>query len=430
MNLEIVTIGDELLLGFTIDTNAAHLARQLAGLGVRIVRRATCGDDAESIAAAVGDALARTGAVITTGGLGPTADDLTKPAIAAIFGRGMVMDPQILANLEARWLTRFGHALPESNRQQAMVPEGATILPNSHGSAPGIYLEDAQQRWVAMLPGVPREMRGMLADTLMPFLRDRISATVGSDGPVIRSLTLRTANIAESALADRLGELARGVDGLALAYLPGSDGVDLRLTSWSLPAREAERALRAAATKVREKVGRYSYGENDDDLAALMLAECAARDATIAVAESCTGGLLGARLTAVPGSSRVLLGGTIAYANEVKTRELGVPAAMIEEHGAVSEPVARQMAAGARLRFGSTIGIGITGIAGPDGGTPDKPVGTVWVAVDVAGEVRAVRAVLPGNRDEIRYRAAQLALDRLRRAFGQDADGEGWTARG
>jgi len=426
MNLEIVTIGDELLLGFTIDTNAAHLAREFAALGVRIVRRATCGDDADSIASAVQDALERTGAVITTGGLGPTADDMTKPAIASIFGRGMVLDPDILAALEERWRKRFGHELPASNRQQAMVPEGCTILPNRHGSAPGIWLEDAQHRWVAMLPGVPREMRGMLADTIIPHLRDRLPL----DGPVIRARTLRTANIAESALADKLGELARGVNGLSLAYLPGHDGVDLRLTSYRLPARETEATLTEAARLVREKVGRFIYGEGDDDLAALMLAECAARDLTLAVAESCTGGMLGMRLTAVPGSSRVVQGGTIAYANAVKVRELDVSQSDLDAHGAVSEPVARAMATGARRRFGTNIGIGITGIAGPDGGTPEKPVGTVWVAVDCDGEVHAVRAVLPGDRSEIRYRAAQLALDRLRCAFEHDQDAVGWTARG
>ena len=415
MNIEIVTIGDELLLGFTIDTNAAHLARELAALGVRIVRRATCGDDATAIATAVREALERTGAVITTGGLGPTADDMTKPAIASIFGRGMVLDPDILAALEERWLKRFGHELPASNRQQAMVPESCTILNNRHGSAPGIWLEDAQQRWVAML-----------ADTVIPHLRERLP--VG--GPVIRARTLRTANIAESALADKLGDLARGVNGLSLAYLPGNDGVDLRLTSYTLPARETEAALTEAALLVREKVGRFIYGEGDDDLAALMLAECAVRGATLAVAESCTGGMLGMRLTAVPGSSRVVQGGTIAYANEVKVRELGVSQGDLDAHGAVSEPVARAMATGARLRFGTNIGIGITGVAGPDGGTPEKPVGTVWVAIDLDGEVHAVRAILPGDRSEIRYRTAQLALDRLRRVFEGDQDTAGWTARG
>lgn len=425
MHLEIVTIGDELLLGFTIDTNAAHLARELAALGVRIVRRSTCGDDAAAIADAVRAALDRTGAVITTGGLGPTADDQTKPAIAAIFGRAMVEDAAILNALETRWLSRFGHALPASNRQQAQVPDGATILTNRHGSAPGIWLEDEQGRWVAMLPGVPREMRGMLSDTLVPRLRDRLP----TEGPVIRSRTIRTCNVAESALADRLGELAGGIDGLSLAYLPGNDGVDLRLTSWDRPARDAQRALAAAADAVMGRVGEFAYGEGDDDLAAIVLAECAARGATIAVAESCTGGLLGMRLTAVPGSSRTFIGGMLAYANAVKVGELGVDPAVLEAHGAVSEPVARAMASGARQRFGTTVGIGITGIAGPDGGTPEKPVGTVWVAVDLDGEVHAVRAVLPGDRQEVRYRAAQLALDRVRRVFTGRLDVAGWTAR-
>lgn len=424
MNIEIVTIGDELLLGFTIDTNAAHLARELAALGIRIVRRATCGDEAEDIATAVREALERTGAVITTGGLGPTADDKTKPSIAAIFGREMVLDQSILDALEQRWLKRFGVRMPDSNRQQAMVPEGATVLANRHGSAPGIWIEDSRG-WVAMFPGVPRELRGMLADTLIPRLRERLP----EGGTVVRSRTLRTANISESAIADRLGELGRGVDGLSLAFLPGIDGVDLRLTSTEHEADETERRLTAAANQLRERVGRFIYGEGDDDLAALMLAECIERRETIAVAESCTGGLLGGRLTAISGSSAVVQGGVIAYANDVKVRELGVSAEAIEAHGAVSEPVARAMATGVRSRYGTTIGIGITGIAGPTGGTPEKPVGTVWVAVDLNGDVHAVRAVVPGDRTEIRQRAAQLALDRLRRAFLRDTDSEGWTVR-
>jgi len=424
--IEIVTIGDELLLGFTIDTNAAFLARALAGLGVQIVRRATVGDAPDGITTAIREALERTGAVITTGGLGPTADDRSKPAIAEIFGRAMVMDKAILAALELRWRTRFGVDMPVSNRQQAMVPEGATILPNRHGSAPGIWLEDDRGRWVAMFPGVPREMRGMVTDTLVPRLRDRLP----QDGPVVRSRTVRTASISESAIADRLGELGRGVDGFPLAFLPGIDGVDLRLTSNGFSSSETEHRLNAAAAKLHERIGTFVYGQGDDDLAALMLGECATRDATIAVAESCTGGLLGARLTAVPGSSRVVQGGVIAYANEVKTRELGVAPSDLEAHGAVSEPVARAMASGVRAKFGTTIGIGITGIAGPDGGTPEKPVGTVWVAVDVDGDVHAVSAIIPGDRGEIRQRAAQLALDRLRRAFLRDSASEGWTVRG
>lgn len=426
MNLEIVTIGDELLLGFTIDTNAAHIARELSAIGIRIVHRTTVGDDPEHIAAAIQDALNRTGAVITTGGLGPTADDRTKPAIARVFGRDMVLDADILSNLEARWLKRFGQAMPVSNRQQASVPTGAAILANRHGSAPGIWLEDEKGRWVAMMPGVPREMRGMLTDTLLPRLR----ALVPSGGRVVRSLTLRTANISESAVADRMSELAGGINGLSLAYLPGADGVDLRVTSDALNDTETTFALDAAARRIREKVGRYVYGENTDDLAELMLTACKAQNATIGLAESCTGGLVGARLTAIPGSSAVLLGGVIAYANDVKIRELGVPASDIEQFGAVSETVARAMATGIREKLGTTIGLSVTGIAGPDGGTPEKPVGTVWVAVDFNGEVHAVKAVLPGDRNEIRHRASQLVLDRLRRVFSDESNTEAWTVSG
>jgi nicotinamide-nucleotide amidase len=412
MDIEIVTIGDELLLGFTIDTNAAHLARELSSVGVRVVRRASVGDEAEMIADAVREAMHRTGAVITTGGLGPTADDRSKAAIAELFGQRMVLNEPILERLKARWLSRFGRELPVSNHQQAMMPEHAAILENRHGSAPGVWMEDAEGRWVAMLPGVPREMRGMLADTLMP----RLLARAGTESRgVVRSRTLRTTSIAESALADRLGVLARGVDGMPLAFLPGVEGVDLRLTSTGRPDADTTARLDAAAAQLTAIVGDYVYGEGSDDLAALVLSQVIDVGGRIAVAESCTGGLLGGRLTAVPGSSAALLGGIIAYDNSVKTRELGVLPATLEEHGAVSEPVARQMAAAVRERFGASIGLAITGVSGPGGGTEEKPVGTTWVAVDVGGDVEARRSVFFGDRAENRARAAQQALDMLRR---------------
>jgi nicotinamide-nucleotide amidase len=411
MRLEVVTIGDELLLGHTIDTNAAHLARELAGIGVSIVRRATVGDAAGDIAAGVRDALDRADGVITTGGLGPTSDDLTKESIAALFGRRMVLDERILADLERRWADRFGGPLPASNRQQAMIPEGATILVNRHGSAPGIWLENERGRWVAMLPGVPREMRGMLADELLP----RLAARVGADPTVVRSAVLRTTSMAESALADRLGPLARGIGSLSLAYLPGQEGVDLRLTSRDARAHEADAALAAGLAALRERVGSSVYAEGAADLAAIVLDGCRARGLTIAVAESCTGGLLGARLTAIPGSSDVVLGGVIAYGNRVKVELLGVSPDDISAHGAVSEPVARQLAAGARARLSADVGIGITGVAGPGGGTAEKPVGTVWIAVDVRGEAVVHDGRYIGDREEIRFRATQRALDLLRR---------------
>jgi nicotinamide-nucleotide amidase len=422
LRIELITIGDELLLGFTIDTNGAHLARELGAVGVEIVRRTTVGDRADEIAAAVREAIGRTGAVITTGGLGPTSDDLTKPAIAAVFGRPMRFDAGIYAGLEQRWAARpqWG-PMPAANRQQAFVPEGAEILDNQHGSAPGIWLEDERGRWVAMLPGVPREMRGMLADQILPRLRSRVAADGNGSDVVVRSRTLRTVGIGESALADQLGDLATGPAGLPLAYLPGSDGVDLRLTARGFPATDADRVLGDGVAQLRERIGRYVYGEGSDDLAAIVLAACRARRLKIGVGESCTGGVLGARLTAVPGASDVFLGGVIAYDNSVKESLLGVPAAEIRAQGAVSEVVARELALGARSRTGADIGVGVTGVAGPGGGTPDKPVGTVWIAVvgpahSPSVAVHAHRSMLVGDRGEIRQRAAQLALDMVRRA--------------
>jgi len=423
MNIEIVTIGDELLLGFTIDTNSAHLARELSAIGVGIVHRTSVGDNPSDIAVAVGDALERTGAVITTGGLGPTADDLTKPAIAGLFGRGMYRDEAILDNMRARWsrLRRTG-AFPESNVGQAMIPEGATILPNQHGSAPGIWLEDEKGRWVAMLPGVPREMKGLLADELMPRIRSRLDAAAGASGDtrtVIRSRTLRTTGIAESALADLLGDLARGVDGMSLAFLPNVDSVDLRVTSRGLPASETDATLERAVMKLRAAAGRYVYGEESADLAEIVLGICRRQDVRLAVAESCTGGMLGARITAVPGSSDVFLGGVLAYDNRVKRTVLQVSDKDLEEHGAVSGEVASTMARSVRAMLGADIGVGITGVAGPGGGTAAKPVGMVWVALDGIGtEARCLR--LFGTREEVRQRAVQASLDMIRRALTRD----------
>ena len=358
--VELVTIGDELLLGFTIDTNGAFLARRLAERGIAVVRRTAVGDDLQAIASAVGEALERTGIVVTTGGLGPTSDDLTRDAVAAVFGRELRVDESHVDWMRERWRSRFGRDMPDSNRRQAMIPVGARKLDNRHGSAPGILIEDSRGA-VVMLPGVPRELRGMAEDTLLPLLAKR---GCGGDD-CIRSLTLRSTGIAESLLQDRLRDLRPGdaVRTPSLAYLPGVDGVDLR----------------------------------------------------IAVAESCTGGLLGARLTAIPGSSDVFVGGVIAYANDVKITALGVSPAVLASHGAVSEAVAREMAVGAQRMFGVEITLAITGVAGPGGGTPDKPVGLVWVCAAVEGHVEARKIQSWGDRQEVRYRATQAAMDLARR---------------
>jgi nicotinamide-nucleotide amidase len=405
--VEIITIGDELLLGFTIDTNGAYLARQLAAIGLRVARRTSVGDDPMAIEAAVSEALGRTGGVITTGGLGPTADDRSKASVAAVFGRAMAIDEAHVAWMKERWRTRFGREMPASNMAQASLPVGATKLTNNHGSAPGVFISD-DRGWVAMLPGVPREMRGMTDDTLIPLLASRFPSHA-----VVRSRTLRTTGVAESLLGDKLGKLDLG-DGVSLAYLPAPDGVDLRLTISGLDAAVAEQRLDKAATVVRDTVGESVYAEGEGDLAAVVLEKCRRSRRTIAVAESCTGGLLGARITAVPGSSDVMIGGVIAYHDRIKSGMLGVSDALLREHGAVSEPVARAMATGVQERFGTSIALSITGVAGPGGGSPEKPVGTVWIAVDVEGTVLARRFNMIGDRDEIRRRSAQAALEMLR----------------
>ena len=412
MRIEIITIGDELLLGFTTDTNAAYLARELAGLGVEVVRRATVGDDADAIASAVRDALDRTGAVITTGGLGPTADDLTKPAIAALFGRRLEMREEIVAMIEERFrLYGFKGPMPASNRQQALVPEGARVLDNRHGSAPGIWIEDDRRRWVAMLPGVPREMRGMTHDVIIPELTSRM----GPVREVVRSRTLRCMGISESHLADLLGDRAREVRGLPVAYLPSVAGIDLRLTTRGMPSADATALLDAAIGELTPIIGDHVYGENEDDLADIVLQLARERNLRLAVAESCTGGMLGARLTAIPRASDVFVGGVIAYDDDVKINHLGVDAATLREHGAVSEQTAREMATGIRRSLGAQISVAITGIAGPSGGSPEKPVGLVWIAAQVDDRVRTSHRVYPGNREEIRQRASQGALDLVRR---------------
>ena len=411
MNVELITIGDELLLGFTVDTNAAYIARELAAIGVSIVRRATVGDSAADIVSAVRDALERTGGVITTGGLGPTADDLTRPAIAELFGRELVPDEPRWQALTALWRERGRGEIPLANRGQIMIPRGATVLDNRHGTAPGIWLEDDRGRWCAMLPGVPREMRGMLADELLP----RVGARAAGANHVVRSRTLRTTGVAESQLPELLGSYAGGFEGLALAYLPGQEGVDLRLTARDRSAADADTTLAAGITELRARLARYAYGEDGKDLASVVLDLCETRRLRVAVAESCTGGLLGARLTAIPGSSSVVAGGVIAYSNDVKHRLLDVSAETLERSGAVSEDVALEMAAGVRRRVGAEIGIAITGVAGPGGGTPQKPVGLVWIAVDVNGTTRTHGSRFIGDRAEIRFRATQAALDLVRR---------------
>lgn len=407
MKLEVVTIGTELVLGLTLDTNAADLGRALAAAGAEIVRHVSVPDRPADIRAAVADALDRTGFVIATGGLGPTRDDMTKVEVAALFGKPLRLDADVLKSLEARF-RRLGRPMPAVNRTQAEVPEGATVLPNPRGTAPGLWIEDARGRVAVLLPGVPSEMRGLLVEEVLP----RVAQRVGG-GRVVLSRSLRTTGVPESALAERIGAVEDDIAPLTLAYIPSVAGVDLRLTAWSLPPEDAEQRLTAHTAALRARLEDHCYGENEADLAAVVLDLL--RGKRLAVGESCTGGLIAGRITAVPGASEVFVGGVVAYANGVKTDLLDVPAAILETHGAESEEAVRAMAEGVQRRFAADASVAVTGIAGPGGGTPEKPVGTVWLAARLGSAARAVKRVFPGDRGEIRGRAAQAALDLLRR---------------
>ena len=408
MKLEVVTIGTELLLGQILDTNAAELGRGLAAAGVEVVRHVSVPDRPEAIRAAVAEALERTGFVITTGGLGPTRDDMTKREVAALLGKALEMDAAVLRSLEERF-RRLGRPMPAVNRTQAEVPAGATVLPNPRGTAPGLWVEDRSGRVVVMLPGVPSEMRGLLAEEVLPRLAARTA------GVVVRSRTVRTTGIAESALAELVGAIEEEIAPLTLAYLPSTEGVELRVTAWGLREDEAERLLEAAAAQLRQRAGEHAYGEDGADLAAVVLDQLRGRKVRLVVAESCTGGVLSGRITAVPGASEVFIGGVVAYDNVVKSGTLDVPPELLDQYGAVSEQVVSAMAEGVQRQFAVDAALAVTGIAGPTGGTAEKPVGTVWLAARYRSESRALKRMFPGDRNEIRARSAQAALDLLRR---------------
>lgn len=414
--VEVVTIGDELLLGETVDGNAAWLGRTLAASGIRVSARATVGDDPPAIREAAARSLERTGTVLCTGGLGPTLDDVTKPVLADLFGRPLVLDDEVLDHIRRRFETR-GLPMPDINRGQAEVPEGATVFMNPRGTAPGLALEDEGGRVAILLPGVPAEMRVLVEGQVLPYLERRWPE---GRRPIVHRV-LRTTGIPESALAERVDDIVRDLPGLGVAFLPSTTGVDLRLTSWgALPPGEAEAALDAALERLRARVGSAVYTVGTEGLTEVVGRILRERGLTLAVAESCTGGLLGKRLTDVPGSSEYFVGGVIAYADDAKVSMLGVRPETLAATGAVSGETAREMAEGARVRLGAGAALAITGVAGPGGGTEEKPVGTVWVAAATAEGSRAEHRRFAGDRGEVRDRSAQAALELLRRTLTRE----------
>jgi len=405
---ELLTIGTELLLGQIVDTNAGWMAQRLAEAGIDVHYKSTVGDNWNRIDAAMRLAMSRADVVIMTGGLGPTEDDLTRDVLAAVLGRPLALDPRVLSAIEQRFAHRRV-AMPENNRKQAMVPEGAEVLHNPRGTAPGLWVRQGRSALVCM-PGVPSEMKPMLLDQVIPRLR-----TAFDIRSRIVSRVLKTCGISESALDERIGDYFRDMRNPTIGVLAHAGEIHVRLTCKGEDPGEIAARLDALEEKIRARLGHLVFGRDDEKLEAVVGRLLRARQSTLAVAESCTGGLIASRLTDVPGSSDYFERGVVAYSLEAKRRLLNVPADLLERHGAVSLAVARAMAIGVRKTSGAALGLATTGIAGPSGGTPDTPVGLVCAALAWDGGEGAREFRLLGDREQVKYRGAQMALEMLRR---------------
>jgi nicotinamide-nucleotide amidase len=420
---ETIAVGTELLVGLRVDTNSGVIADRLAAIGIDVVARSVVGDTLEHVEIAVRTALKRADVVLLTGGLGPTDDDLTRQAVAAALGRGLHEDDVQMARITARFAKR-ALPMPEINKRQALLIDGAVRLDNEYGTAPGQWI-DLGSQGIAMLPGPPREMR--------PLLDGLVEGALGARAGQRRTYNrgLKVAGRSESSVETTLQPLYatwRGRDVPIEATICAQFGrIDLHLFARAADPAAADVALSLAVDEASSALGPAVYtiaGESLEAIAGRLLRAAGWR---VSVAESCTGGMLGARLTDVPGSSAWVDGGVITYSNALKTVLAAVPPALIAEHGAVSEPVARALAAGVRARCGTQVGIGITGIAGPDGGTETKPVGTVFIALHTPAIVACRQARFVGDRDVVRHQSVSAALDMLRLALmGHDPVG---TAR-
>ena len=426
LKVEILNTGAELISGDVLNTHQQWLAREITSLGAEVVR-VTCVDDrAESIIQAVDEAMARADVVLTTGGLGPTADDRTREAIAAFFGRRLIRDPEIERHVR-EWYAARNRPVTEAMLGQALVPEGAKILPNRVGTAPGLILEASRVReggirrpvFLIMLPGPSRELYPMFEEQVRPWLQQRVEQTE----KMVHAI-LRTTGIPESMVEQQVGPTLQDLcqRGLQVGYCARPMEVDVRLTA---RGPEAEALVEEAKNRVQKTLGAAVYGEGSEELEQIIFRLFRERGLTLATAESCTGGLLAHRMTNVPGVSEIFMGGAVVYSNRLKEQVLGVPAEMLEQYGAVSAPVARAMAEGARVRFQVDWAVGITGIAGPSGGTPEKPVGTVFIGVAGPDGISVHRFLHAYDRVTFKYVTTQRALDLLRRRLlGLDLPGK------
>jgi nicotinamide-nucleotide amidase len=411
---EIIATGTELMLGYVINTHPNYIAPKLGSLGIRVTRITTVGDDRPAMADAVSHALQRADLVIVTGGLGPTSDDVTRDVVAELLGRKLREDKRVLAKIKARFRLRRVR-MPKAIAVQAQVPEGARVLPNDHGTAPGLALECGVlepsgdvQRLLILLPGPPRELKPMFENHVMPLLQERGLATPAA------CRVLRTVGVGESWVAEIVEPLMKGCRDVELGYCARPNEVDVRLMTRGPEAVKQADELEA---QVRARLGDIIFGGENDRLEDVVVRELIRRKLTLATAESCTGGLLASRITNVSGSSGVFMEGVVCYSNEAKQRDAGVRLATLKKHGAVSRQVARELAEGIRRRVGTDFGIGITGIAGPTGGTPTKPVGLVFVALAGPRGTEVRRAVYRYDREAFKFVATQTALDMLRRTL-------------
>ena len=402
MRLELITTGSELMLGFTINSHPTYIARQLAGIGSRLNRQVTVADDRAEMRAAIAEALTRSDVVMITGGLGPTSDDFTRDVVAELLDRKLVRDEAVAAAITER-IRKRRIRLPQSIYVQALVPVGAQVLPNRNGTAPGLALEH-EGKLVLLLPGPPRELKPMFEEFVLPVLEKHFGAQ-----PRFDCRTFKVVGLAESVVEERVAPALADLKEIELGYSAKMGEVEVRIISNLKSATdEGERRIRAALTE-------NIYGIGDDRLEEVVVKMLTAAHKTIALAESCTGGLIANRITNVSGSSAVFINSCVTYSNESKTRLLGVREESLKAHGAVSEEVAREMAEGIRTRAGTDFGISTTGIAGPTGGTPEKPVGLVYIGLATPTRAEVQRHMLLFDRETFKFFASQNALDMVRR---------------
>ncbi len=414
MHAEILTIGDELLRGEIVDSNKAFLSNRLLSLDLETRFHVSVRDDTADMRDAFERAAGRSSFVLVSGGLGPTRDDLTSEVLAATFGRRLVRHEPSLVAIRA-FFERVGREMAAINEKQALFPEGAEVLENPIGTAPGFGLRVNAATFFA-LPGVPRELQRMMDEQVLP----RIAARRATHG-VVRARLLRTFGMGESALDELLHDVANEASGVTLGFRTAFPDNLLRPLARASTALEADARLETVCQSIRSRLGALVYGEGEDGLEAVVVQALRAAGRTLAIAESCTGGLVAQLVTSVPGASEVFRGSVVAYANAAKEALLGVPAGALETHGAVSEPVARTMAEAVRQRFGVDFGLATTGISGPLGGSPEKPVGLVFVALAHAQGTHVERFVFPLDRERHRRLTAQVALDWVRRALAGES---------